>query len=120
MATTKKNLTCIICPLGCELSIEFDGEEIKSVSGNTCKRGEKYAISECTDPQRTVTSTVRCDNGQVVAVKTDRTIPKDKIFDCMKIINNAVAHLPISVGDVIIEDVYGAKVIATQNMQGDK
>ncbi len=120
MATTKKDLTCIICPLGCELHIELDGNKVVGVSGNTCRRGESYAISECTDPQRTVTSTMRCDNGRVISVKTDRTIPKDKIFDCMKIINNTVAHLPIFVGDVIIENVYGANIIATQNMQGDE
>lgn len=116
MAITTKNLTCIICPLGCDLKIELDGDEVVSVSGNTCKRGAEYAKAECTNPQRTVTTTMRCDDGRVVAVKTDRTIPKDKIFECMKVINNSIAHLPISVGDVIIEDVYGANIVATQNM----
>lgn len=120
MAKTVKELTCIICPLGCDLKVELDGNEVVAVSGNTCKRGEQYAKAECTNPQRTVTSTMRCDDGRVVSVKTDRTIAKDKIFDCMKIINNTVAHLPISVGDVIIEDVYGANIIATQNIQGEK
>ena len=117
MARETKQLTCIICPLGCELKVELEGKEVISVTGNTCRRGEVYAKTECTDPQRTVTSTIRCENGRVVAVKTDRTIPKDKIFDCMKIINNHVAPLPISIGDVIIENVYGANIIATQNME---
>ena len=120
MERITKELTCIICPLGCELQIELEGNEVISVTGNTCNRGDSYARTECTNPQRTVTSTVRCENGGVVAVKTDRTIPKDKIFECMKIINNTIAPLPICVGDVIIEDVYGANIIATQNMQGDK
>ena len=119
MSTTKKTLTCIICPLGCELNVELDGNTVTSVTGNTCRRGADYATSECTSPKRTVTSTVLCENGKLVSVKTDKTIPKDKVFDCMKIINNTVANLPISVGDVIIEDVFGANIVATQNMQGD-
>lgn len=116
----KRELTCIICPMGCSLEVEFEEKDIKSVSGNTCKRGEQYAISECTNPQRTVTSTVRCKNGEILSVKTDRTIPKEKIFECMKIINNVTPDLPISVGDVIIKDIFGCNVIATQNIKLEK
>lgn len=111
----KRDLTCIVCPIGCSLTVEFDGDKILSVTGNTCPRGEKYASDECLCPKRTITSTVKCDNGEILSVKTDNTIPKDKIFECMEIINNVVAHLPVSVGDVIIEDVFGVNVVATQN-----
>lgn len=110
-----RNLTCIVCPLGCQLTVELEGEKVLSVSGNTCKRGEEYAKNECTNPQRTVTSTVKCTDGTVVSVKTDRPIPKDKMNECMKMINAAKPDLPISVGDVIIEDVFGSKLVATQN-----
>ncbi len=109
----KRELTCIICPRGCQLTIDI-GEEIK-VSGNICPRGEVYAIAECTNPQRTVTSTVQTSDGGVVSVKTDRTIPKDKMMECMEIINSTVVELPIRVGDVILDDVFGAKLVATQN-----
>ena len=87
--------------------------EVKNISGNTCPRGAEYAKNECISPVRTITSTVRCKDGSVVPVKTDRPIPKDKIFECMKIINGTVAPLPISAGDVIIKDVYGSNIIAT-------
>lgn len=113
----ERKLTCIICPIGCELYVNVADTENISVSGNTCPRGKKYAIEECTAPKRTVTSTIRCDNGSVIAVKTDRTIPKEKMSECMKIINNAVAHLPIAIGDIIIKDVFGANVVATQNKE---
>jgi len=113
----ERKLTCIVCPLGCELCVSLSGTEVSSVKGNTCPRGEKYAIEECTNPKRTVTSTVRCECGGVVAVKTDRTIPKNKISECMKLINNSVAHLPISIGDIIISDVFGANIVATQNKE---
>ena len=109
----KRELTCIICPRGCQLTAEL-GDEI-TVSGNLCPRGKTYAIAECTDPQRTVTSTVKTADGGVVSVKTDRTIPKDKMMECMAVINKATAALPIRVGDVIIENVFGANVVATQN-----
>ena len=109
----KKELTCIVCPIGCTLSVELEGERVVSVSGNTCKRGETYAINEFTNPLRTVTTTVKCQNGAVVPVKTETPIAKERIFEAMKIINNFVAPLPISIGDVIIEDVCGSKLIAT-------
>ncbi len=112
-----KELTCIVCPMGCSLKVEVEGDKVVSVEGNTCPRGEKYAIAEFTDPQRTVTTTIKCDNGEILPVKTDRTIPKDKIFECMKIVNSNIAHLPISVGDVIIENVFGSNIVATANMK---
>ena len=109
-------LTCIVCPRGCQITVEFDGDgKIKNINGNLCKRGAVYAENECTHPMRTVTSTVKCEGGAIISVKTSDTVPKEKIFEAMKIINKASAVLPISIGDVIIEDVFGAKVVATQN-----
>ena len=113
----KRNLTCIVCPIGCSLEVEIVDREVISVTGNTCPRGEKYAVSECTNPERMVTTTVRCENGMVLPVKTDRPIPKDKVFECMNIINNHICKLPVKVKDIIIEDVFGANIIATKNME---
>ena len=110
-----RELTCIVCPLGCSLAVEMSDGKVQSVSGNTCPRGKVYAEKECINPVRTITSTVRCEDGSVLPVKTEAPIPKDKIFDAMKIINNASVRLPISIGDVIIEGVYGSKVVATKN-----
>lgn len=112
-----KNMTCIICPMGCNLVVDIEDKNVISVSGNTCKRGEIYAINECTNPQRTLTSTVRCKNGEMLPVKTKGTVPKDKIFECMELINNVIVELPINVGDVIIEDIFGTEIIATKNME---
>lgn len=110
-----KILTCIVCPLGCTLEVTKDESGKVSVSGNTCPRGAVYGETELTNPQRTVTSTVRCTDGTIISVKTDRPIAKDKMEECMKMINNCNPHLPISVGDVIIDDVFGAKLVATSN-----
>ena len=60
-----RNLTCIVCPLGCSLEVELDGKNVVSVSGNTCKRGEGYAVSEFTNPVRNISSTIVTDKGLV-------------------------------------------------------
>ena len=111
----KQTLTCIVCPLGCQLEVELEDRRVVSVSGNTCARGKTYAETECTAPMRTVTSTIKCEDGSLVAVKTAAPIPKERIADCMRIINRTIVTLPISIGDVLIEDVFGSRIIATQN-----
>lgn len=111
----KRELTCIVCPIGCSLAVEFENGEVKSVIGNTCPRGEVYAKNECTNPQRTVTSTVRCKDGSIVSVKTEGTIPKEKIDECMELINSLTPDLPVRIGDVLAENVFGTNIVATQN-----
>ena len=68
----KRELICIGCPMGCPLTVEMNGKEVVSVSGNTCKRGATYAEKEVTNPTRIVTSTVRVLGGtaEMVSVKT--------------------------------------------------
>lgn len=116
---TKRELTCIVCPRGCLLTAELDGKKVLSVSGNICKRGKAYAENECTNPMRTVTTTAKTSDGGVVAVKTETAIPKEKVFECMNMINATVVSLPVKVGDVIIEDVFGSRVVATQNKDAE-
>ena len=115
----KRNLTCIVCPIGCQLSVTLENGVVTEVTGNTCPRGKQYAIDECTNPVRTVTSTVRTVGGGVIPVKTDRPIPKELMFDCMDEIDRAVAALPAHIGDVVIENLLGtgANVIITANME---
>ena len=112
-----RELTCIVCPKGCPLKVEFKDNEIVSITGFTCPRGKQYAIDECTHPMRTVTSTVRAQNGDVVPVKTDRTVPKETMFDCMRAINAAVIATPVHIGDIVIENILGtgANVVVTAN-----
>ena len=115
---SKRNLTCIVCPRGCQMTVTLDDGRVVSVEGNFCKRGVTYANDECTNPRRTITSTVRCDCGAVVSVKTAGTVPKEKMFDVMKEINSVIAGDDIKIGDVIIKDVCGTgvDVVATSNL----
>lgn len=113
-----RELTCIVCPKGCQLKAEIENSEVINVTGHTCPRGKQYAIDECTHPMRTITSTARTANGDVIPVKTNTTIPKELMFDCMREINRAVAKLPARIGDILIENVLdtGANVVVTANM----
>ena len=114
-----RELTCIVCPKGCPMKVTLEGKEILNIEGFTCPRGKQYATNECTHPMRTLTSTVRTSKGGVVAVKTDKAIPKELVFNCMKEINKAVATLPVHVGDILIEDILGtgANIVITANME---
>jgi CxxC motif-containing protein len=117
-----KVLTCIVCPIGCRVSVKTgDDGGIEEITGNSCKRGIAYAETECTNPLRTITSTVRVEGSQtrVVPVKTDKSVPKALILDCMKEINKLRISSPVRSGDIIIEDLLntGANVIATGNAE---
>ena len=81
----KRELTCIGCPLGCALTVSLNAGKVISVEGYTCKRGHDYGEKECTNPMRTVTSSVPVKNGvtPMVSVKTAADIPKGKILECM-------------------------------------
>ena len=100
-------LTCIVCPRGCQLTANVQGGEGLNVEGFSCKRGREYAIAECTHPVRTVTSTVRTSDGGVIPVKTSAPIPKEKMMECMALINAAVVKLPVRMGDVVMENILG-------------
>lgn len=111
-----REMTCIVCPMGCQLEVTIENGEVTTVKGNTCPRGEQYAKTECTNPQRMVTTTVMCENGELLPVKTDRPVKKEDVFKVMESVNNCVAHLPIKIKDVIIENVCGANIIAAKNL----
>lgn len=115
-----RELTCIGCPMGCPLTVEMNGREVISVTGNTCKRGEVYARKEMTNPTRIVTSSVLVEGGNLaaVSVKTREDIPKEKIFDCMKALKGVKVQAPVHIGDVIVKNVAdtGVDIVATKNI----
>ena len=115
----KKELTCVACPLGCTITVEYEGKEVLSVTGNTCKRGDAYARTEIVNPTRSIASSVKVKGGvhPVVPVKTSGPIPKTLIFDCMREINAVSVDAPVRLGQVIIHDVLGTGVdiVATNN-----
>ena len=119
MTVGKRELICIGCPMGCPVTVQMNGTQVISVSGNTCPRGDAYARKEVTNPTRIVTSTVKVEGGSVgmVSVKTKEDIPKDKIFDCVRALKDITVKAPIRIGDVILADAAGTgvDVVATKN-----
>ena len=106
-----REMTCIVCPNGCSLKVEEkDGKWV--VSGNQCKRGELFAAEEMTHPMRTVCSTVRTVFTEipVIPVRVSAEIPKERLFDVMKQINQVTADRIYSSGEPVIENVLGLGV----------
>ena len=114
----KTHLTCVECPIGCQIEVELDGESVLSVKGNSCPRGKTYAENEVVCPRRVITSTVRTKDGRMLPVKTDKPVKKSEIFEVMQKINGVVCELPVKIGDILManvsEDIH---LIATRNMQ---
>ncbi len=115
-----KELTCTVCPQGCRITAQMEGGNVISLSGNWCKRGERYALAELNDPRRTLTTTMRVRGGGMVSVKSQEPLPKDRLLDCMKAINAAQATAPVEIGDVLIKDILGlgVDIVATSRDKG--
>ena len=41
-----EDIICIMCPLGCKMKVEVEGEEVKDVQGHRCKKGIKFGEKE--------------------------------------------------------------------------
>ena len=67
----KRELTCIGCPMGCALTVSLEAGMVVSVEGYTCKRGRDYGEKECTNPMRTVTSSVPVTGGAIAMVSVN-------------------------------------------------
>lgn len=107
-------MVCIVCPVGCHMQIVEDStsETGYKVSGATCNRGPIYGIKELSNPTRLLTSTVKINGGILprIPVRTDKEIPKDKIFEVMEIINKIELNAPVKMGDILATNILGLDV----------
>ncbi len=117
-AVQSQEVTCIVCPVGCRTTVEWEGDRFRVV-GNRCARGEKYCIQEVRCPVRVVTSLVAVEGAEwpLCPVKTSKEIPKYKIEAVLEAIRATRIAAPVRIGDLVIEDVAGtgANVVATAN-----
>lgn len=113
-------MTCICCPIGCALKAQKSVDGTVRVTGNKCPRGAAYGEKELTNPTRIVTSTVRVAGRKdtVIAVKTASDIPKEKIMECMKALQDIEVEAPVHIGDIILENVAdtGVNIVATRTI----
>ncbi len=118
-----RNFTCIMCPRGCELSVEYQEDKTKDhikVSGNFCPKGKDYAVQELIDPKRNIASSVLVEGGELplASVRLTNPIPKDRIFPVMEEIRKVKVQAPVKIGQVVISDVLGlgSDVIITKDV----
>lgn len=113
-------LICTVCPQGCEVAVERDGDRDWHVEGNRCRRGREFALQEMINPTRVLTTSVWVDDGdhRLVSVKTDRAIPKDAIKSAIEEITKITVNAPIKLGDTIVENIAGtdANIVATRDI----
>ena len=117
----KKEIICTVCPRGCHITVEGEGEKILSMEGYGCKRGTEYAAAEFAHPVRILTTTVKLDgqDNNLLPVRSNKPIPKEKLFDCMAVIRATTVKTPVTQHDVIIKDICGcgADIVATKSVE---
>ena len=115
-----KVMNCIMCPMGCEMTVTMEHGKFISVTGNSCPRGARYAETEVTDPRRMLTTTVRVEGGllPLLPVVSADVLPKGKIADCVAYLRNVIVQAPVKAGDVIIPDILGlgVDIVASRDM----
>ena len=109
----KRNLICIACPSGCRLHAEWRGTfEDLNITGNRCPRGAAYAGRELRNPARIVTAVVRSSSAEHpwLPVRTDRELPKPLIDALLNRLYRMRVEIPVSRGDVLIENFENSSV----------
>ena len=106
-----QELTCIVCPVGCRITVEEkDGELI--ISGNSCPRGYEHAKNEYIDPKRMLTTTVKVEGGVLprIPVISTAEIPKRQLGECLAQLYKLELTAPVAYGDIIVRDILGTGV----------
>ena len=119
--TEEKEITCIVCPIGCKIWVEIDGKQIENLEGNQCKQGIDYAKHEALDPRRMLTTSVFVGDGEwpLVSVKSSQPIPKEKVFQVLKEIRKTKIKAPIKSGQKILKNVANTDIdiLATKTVK---
>ena len=116
----KKEIICTVCPRGCHIQVEGEGDKIISVEGNLCKRGLTYASAEFAHPVRILTTTVKIRGvkNDLLPVRSKDPLPKEKIFDCMEVIRKVEVNTPVKSGEIIVSNICntGVDIVATKTI----
>ena len=113
-------LTCVLCPVGCELEVAKDAAGEIEVHGNQCDKGLAFAVEEVLHPKRNLATSVplRGTASGMVSVRLSRTVPREMIFPILAEIAKLRPEAPVRRGQVLIADVLGTgvDVIATRSV----
>ncbi len=118
---------CTTCPSECLLTVKVertaDGHvaEVRSVTGNSCPRGDKFAHQELTCPMRVLTTTVAVSGGDEVLlpVRTVEAIPLELHAQAMDLIRGLVVDAPIRMGGVVLPNLLDTNINLIASMDID-
>ena len=117
----KKEIICTVCPRGCHIMVEGNGDQVLSAEGYGCKRGLEYANTEYAHPVRILTTTVKMAgiDSDLLPVRSAQPLPKEKLFECMDVIRSIEVKLPVKCYDVVIPNICGTGVdiVATKTVE---
>jgi CxxC motif-containing protein len=119
----KRKMTCITCPIGCLLEVEYNltKKEIISLKGNQCKKGHKFAQDEIFDPKRILTTTVKINSKffKRLPIRSNVPAPKDMIEKMVKEIRKLKIILPVKMGDILAENFMdtGVNIISSTTIE---
>lgn len=118
---------CTTCPSECLLTVEVERDangavvEVRSVTGNNCPRGDKFAHQELTCPMRVLTTTVAVSGGEaLLPVRTAEAIPLALHAQGMDLIRGLVVDAPIRMGDVVLENLLNTNINLIASMDIDR
>jgi len=116
----KKEFTCIVCPVSCNLLVEaIDGKIV--VSDNQCKRGLIFGENEFKNPKRMLTTTVKITGSSVkrLPVISLDEVPKDRLIELAELLYKMTVKSPISRGDIVAKNIgnTGVDIIATRTIK---
>lgn len=119
---------CTTCPSECLLTVDIERDadgtvvEVRSVTGNSCPRGDTFAHQELTCPMRVLTTTVAISGGDeaLLPVRTAEAIPLALHAQAMNLIRGLVVKAPIHMGDVVLEDLLGTNIDLVASMNIDR
>lgn len=124
--TETLQFNCTTCPSECLLTVEVERDadgalvEVRSVTGNSCPRGDKFARQELTCPMRVLTTTVAVSGGDeaLLPVRTAEAIPLALHAHAMDLIRGAVVDAPIRMGNVVLPNLLntGIDLIASMDI----
>jgi len=117
---SEREITCIVCPIGCKILVKSDGKKVDVLRGHKCKQGVDYAVNEALDPRRMLTTSILVKDGEwpLVSVKSSKSVPKDKIFDVLEEIKRMDVKAPVRSGQIVIKNVIGIgiDIVATKKV----
>ena len=115
-------ITCIECPIGCLINVEYNKGEIVSIRGNECKKGKRFVEKEIKDPRRILTTTISIESSRFnrLPVRSNIPAPKDEILKMVKEIKRIKIKIPIKMGDTIARNFMDSGVDIISSMTIDK